>query len=94
MADEPDLDQWLRAVCAELQVPAAAVADTQVLLDVARDVAHGVLRPAAPLTTYVVGVAVGMALVSGADVSSALRQAANDASRLAGAKPSWAERQD
>ena len=29
------------------------------LLDMARDVAHGVLRPAAPLTAYLLGVAVG-----------------------------------
>jgi hypothetical protein len=28
-------------------------------LDVARDVAHQVARPAAPLTTYLLGVAVG-----------------------------------
>lgn len=34
--------------------------DTTVVLDVARDVAHGVERPAAPLTTYLLGVAVGM----------------------------------
>lgn len=33
--------------------------DTQTVLDVARDVAHGVERPAAPLTTYLLGVAVG-----------------------------------
>jgi hypothetical protein len=29
------------------------------VLDLARDVAHGVARPAAPLTAYLVGVAVG-----------------------------------
>jgi hypothetical protein len=29
------------------------------VLDVARDVAHGVARPAAPLTAYLLGVAVG-----------------------------------
>lgn len=33
--------------------------DTPTVLDVARDVAHGVERPAAPLTTYLLGVAVG-----------------------------------
>jgi hypothetical protein len=30
-----------------------------VVLDVARDVAHNVERPAAPVSTYLVGVAVG-----------------------------------
>ena len=33
-------------------------ADTRALLDVARDAAHGVARPAAPLTTYLIGLAV------------------------------------
>ena len=31
----------------------------KVVLDLARDVAHGVARPAAPLTAYLLGVAVG-----------------------------------
>ncbi len=29
------------------------------VLDLARDVAHGVMRPAAPLTAYLLGMAVG-----------------------------------
>jgi hypothetical protein len=37
------------------------------VLDLARDVAHGVMRPAAPLSTYLLGVAVGR----GADPSIA-----------------------
>lgn len=36
--------------------------DTTLVLDVARDVAHGVERPAAPLSTYLLGVAVGQGL--------------------------------
>ena len=32
------------------------------MLDLTRDVAHGVARPAAPLTAYLVGVAVGRGL--------------------------------
>ncbi|MDQ3457112.1 MAG: DUF6457 domain-containing protein [Actinomycetota bacterium] len=31
----------------------------RLILDVARDAAHGVARPAAPLTTYLLGIAVG-----------------------------------
>jgi Domain of unknown function (DUF6457) len=88
MTDEPDPDQWLRAVWAELRVSAAVVADPRVLLDVARGVAHSVLRSAAPLTTYVVGVAVGLALASGGDVAAAVRTAATGAPRLAEAEPS------
>lgn len=35
--------------------------DRDLVLDLARDVAHGVARPAAPLTTYLVGMAAGAA---------------------------------
>ena len=48
-----DLDDWVRAVCAEFGLDPAVAAD--VVLDVARDVAHGVERPAAPLTTFLLG---------------------------------------
>ena len=37
-------------------------ADLRVVLDLTRDVAHGVARPAAPFTAYLVGVAVGRGL--------------------------------
>ena len=41
------------------------------LLDLARDAAHGVERPAAPLTTFLVGVAVGRGQsVTGATTSA------------------------
>lgn len=52
------LEEWTAAVCADLGL-APGVLDAKILLDVARDAAHGVARPAAPLTTYLVGVAVG-----------------------------------
>ena len=51
-----DLDDWLSAVCAEFGLDPAVATD--VVLDVARDVAHGVERPAAPLTTFLLGRAV------------------------------------
>lgn len=35
--------------------------DAQAVLDLARDAAHGVARPAAPVTTYLVGLAAGRA---------------------------------
>lgn len=52
------LDEWARAACGELGLDPAAL-DAQLVLDLARDVAHGVARPAAPLTAYLLGVAVG-----------------------------------
>jgi Domain of unknown function (DUF6457) len=54
------LDEWLEKLCKELDVPPDAV-DSELLLDVARDVAHGVERRAAPLTTFVLGLAAGRA---------------------------------
>lgn len=44
--------------CAELDVPRDEL-DRDLILDLARDVAHGVARPGAPLTAYLLGVAVG-----------------------------------
>jgi hypothetical protein len=48
---------WVATAAEALGI--AADIDTATVLDVARDVAHGVERPAAPLTTYLLGVAVG-----------------------------------
>jgi hypothetical protein len=52
------LDEWTAQVCRELAIDPAAL-DTDAVLDLARDVAHGVARPAAPLTAFLLGVAVG-----------------------------------
>ena len=56
-----DLKPWLNALAQALQIPEGAPADPTIrtLLDLARDAAHGIERPAAPLTTFLVGVAVG-----------------------------------
>jgi len=53
-----DLDSWLEAAGRELGVSRADI-PTKAVLDVARDVAHGVMRPAAPVTAYLMGLAVG-----------------------------------
>jgi hypothetical protein len=53
-----ELDRWVAAACAELGLDPADV-ESKVVLDVARDVAHQVLRPGAPVTAYLIGVAVG-----------------------------------
>jgi len=71
------LEDWLATVADELHVDPV---DTALVLDLAREVAHGVARPAAPLTAYLLGVAVGR----GADP----RQAAATVTALA---RSWAE---
>jgi hypothetical protein len=55
------LEEWIGQVSAELGIPADA-ADITLLLDVAGDAAHAVTRTAAPLTTFLIGVAVGRGL--------------------------------
>ena len=55
------LEEWTAAVCADLGLDPGS-ADTRTVLDLTRDVAQGVARPAAPLTAYLVGVAVGRGL--------------------------------
>jgi uncharacterized protein DUF6457 len=52
------LDAWVGKVIDELGL-AETDNRTTTVLDVARDVAHQVLRPGAPVTAYLMGVAVG-----------------------------------
>jgi hypothetical protein len=53
-----DLDVWVAAAAGELGLRPGDV-QSKAVLDIAREVAHQVLRPAAPLTAYLMGVAVG-----------------------------------
>lgn len=56
---ENQIEAWMTALSERLGVDVAGV-DTQALLDVARDAAHSVMRPAAPLATFLVGYAAGL----------------------------------
>jgi hypothetical protein len=55
-------DSWLREAAAELGRPELALTDQQqsALLELARTAAHAVARPAAPLTTFLAGYALGI----------------------------------
>jgi hypothetical protein len=53
------LDEWTELASRALAVPAPDRQERTVVLDVARDVAHNVVRPAAPLSAYLLGLAVG-----------------------------------
>ena len=64
MNEPSQLDAWSAALAEELGIDGEALGHTGALLDVARDAAHAVARPAAPLTTFLVGWAVGTARVS------------------------------
>ena len=56
-----ELKQWLTTLSAELATSDVILDDNavRIVLDLARDSAHEVERVAAPLTTFLVGIAVG-----------------------------------
>lgn len=64
------IDEWLAVVEAELGLPPT---DRNLVLDLARDVAHAATRPAAPLTTYLLGLAAGRSGTDPAAVAAHLR---------------------
>jgi hypothetical protein len=49
------LQEWMDELCDELSIETEV--DMSAILDLARDAAHNVDRPAAPLTTFLVGYA-------------------------------------
>jgi hypothetical protein len=53
-----DLQEWVAAAGAELGLDPAEV-PVGVVLGLARDVAHQVVRPGAPVSAYLMGLAVG-----------------------------------
>ncbi|MFC7988629.1 NTP transferase domain-containing protein [Streptomyces pilosus] len=75
------LDEWISAVKDELGIDLDV--DTAALLDLARDAAHGVARPAAPLTTFLVGYAAARAGGDREAVAEATRRAVALARRWA-----------
>jgi hypothetical protein len=76
-----ELDAWVAAAAAELGLAPDDVRTKQVL-DVARDVAHQVLRPGAPVTAYLMGLAVGR----GADPADVAERISALAGRWPGAR--------
>lgn len=79
MRQPAKLDEWTAAACGALGLEPAEVGPRQrLVLDLARDAAHGVERPAAPVTTFLLGLAVGR----GADPAQA-------AATLAALARSW-----
>lgn len=51
-----ELEDWITTASAALGVTDPV--DVDLLLDLSREVAHGVVRPAAPVTAYLLGLAV------------------------------------
>lgn len=61
------LDEWLIAAAQELGLEPGEVS-IPIVLDVAKHVAHGVARPAAPLSTFLMGLALGRASAERAEL--------------------------
>ena len=53
------LHDWIDELCDALDIDAEV--DEGIILDLARDAAHAVERPAAPITTYLLGYAAALA---------------------------------
>lgn len=68
----PTMDEWVARVGVALHLPAEHTSrqTRDAILELARDVAHGVARPAAPFATFLLGAAVG----GGADLAAASAQ--------------------
>ena len=80
-SDAVALAEWVAAVARELGLEGAVDSGelVDVVLDMTSDVAHGVSRPAAPVTAFLIGVAAGRA----EDPAVAARDHAEVVSRLA-----------
>jgi len=76
------LADWADRVRSELGI-ADAPLDIQQVLGVAGVAAHAIMRPAAPITTYLAGYAAGLAAAGGADAETAAREALDRVRRLA-----------
>jgi hypothetical protein len=74
MNDIDVLNAWVEAAGRKLGLDPATV-PTNAILDLARDVARGVVRPGAPVTAYLMGVAVGRG-ADPADVADRLTELA------------------
>lgn len=90
------LENWITEVNARLGIEElGAVADpefvTPLVLDLTRDVAHGVARPAAPITAYLLGLAVARAAGGGAAQAEVATAHAHDLAALALAREGTAQ---
>ena len=69
--DSPaELERWRAELGAALGLDSSELPDIALVLDLARDAAHGVARPAAPITTFLVGYAAAKRGGSAAELSA------------------------
>jgi hypothetical protein len=80
------LQEWTTALAQRLGVDLDV--DLRLVLDLARDAAHNVERPAAPVTTFLVGYAAAKAGGTSTDVAQAVAQARALTEEIPRAEPS------
>jgi hypothetical protein len=78
---DPQLTAWADEVRSTLGIEADV--DVSAVLGIAGVAAHAVVRPAAPLTTYLVGFAAGRAAATGDDPAAAAAEATRRVRELA-----------
>jgi len=64
VAEQPELEPWVSELLEAFEIPDAPI-DIDAVLSLAGVAAHQIVRPAAPLTTYIAGFAAGLAAGSG-----------------------------
>ena len=57
---ESELSEWCHRVIKILELNSATKVDIPAILELTKEVAHGVARPAAPLTAYLLGLRDGL----------------------------------
>jgi Domain of unknown function (DUF6457) len=81
------MDDWLDRFADALGEERVTPREMGALLKVSRDVAHGVERKYAPLSTFLVGLYVGMHVAAGEGREDALRRAVSEAKSLIPREP-------
>lgn len=80
--EDAALQEWAQRVIAALEIEGLDL-DINAILGLAGKAAHAVLRPAAPLTTFLVGYAAGQSTAGGVTSQQAVRTATDAALGLA-----------
>ncbi len=79
-SQEETLEEWCRALLQAYELEDVQI-DVNTILSLAGVAAHSVVRPAAPLTTFIAGFAAGLAAGSGQATNAAAMTAAMDRAR-------------
>jgi hypothetical protein len=79
-SQDETLEEWCRALLQAYELEDVQI-DVNAILSLAGVAAHSVVRPAAPLTTFIAGFAAGLASGSGQATDTASMSAAMDVAR-------------